>query len=319
MKIAVTSLGPDLKSSVDPRFGRCAYFIFVDPETMEFEAIENPNLGAFGGAGIQSAQLVVNKGAKVVLTGSCGPNAFQTLQAAGVEVIVGVSGTVQEAIEQYKAGKLRATFQPNVPLHFGTGYGPGWGMGRGMGKGMGRGRGMGMGFGPMPSGMEAPFSFSPSTSEQELEFLKQQAEFLRQQIEGIYRRIKELEGLKGEKRGKIKVAISTDEESVSAHFGRCQAYTIYEIEEGKILSKEVIPNPGHQPGFLPQFLAEKGVNCIITGGMGPKAQSLFAERGIQTIIGVSGKVEEVIQKFINNALEIGENLCTHEDEGGQCH
>lgn len=206
MKIAITSSGPDLDSPVDPRFGRCAYFVFVDPETMEYEAIENPNVGAPGGAGIQSAQLVANKGVKAVLTGSCGPNAFQTLQAAGVEVIIGVSGTVREAIQQYKSGKLRPAPQPNVPPHFGMGYGPGpqvgpgWGgMGRGMGWGRGRGRGMGRGMGwnygpPIPPSPGVPFpDASPSSPEQELEILKQQAEFLKQQIEEINKRIKELE------------------------------------------------------------------------------------------------------------------------------
>ncbi|MCP2519568.1 NifB/NifX family molybdenum-iron cluster-binding protein [Candidatus Aminicenantes bacterium AC-708-M15] len=188
MKIAITSSGPDLESPVDPRFGRCAYFIFVDPETLEFEAIENPNVGAPGGAGIQSAQLVANKGVKAVLTGSCGPNAFQTLQAAGIEVIIGVAGTVKDAIQQYKSGTLRPTAQPNVPPHFGMGYGPGQQMGPGWGRGMGRGR---MGFGPVS---QHPFPPSPPSSpEEEIETLKQHAEFLRQQIEKINRRIKELE------------------------------------------------------------------------------------------------------------------------------
>lgn len=201
MKIAITSSGPDLESPVDPRFGRCAYFIFVDPETLEFEAIENPNVGAPGGAGIQSAQLIANKGVKAVLTGSCGPNAFQTLQAAGIEVIIGVAGTVKEAIQQYKSGTLRPTAQPNVPPHFGMGFGPGQqmgpGWGRGMGRGMGWGRGRGMGFGPVSQGpFPPPPPSPPSSPEEEIETLKQQAEFLRQQIEEINRRIKELEKVK---------------------------------------------------------------------------------------------------------------------------
>ena len=107
MKVAVSASTSDLSSQIDPRFGRCPYFLFVDPETMQFEAVENPNIASSSGAGIQSAQFVANKGANVLLTGSCGPNAFQTLNAAGVEVIVGVTGTVQEAIQQYKSGKLR--------------------------------------------------------------------------------------------------------------------------------------------------------------------------------------------------------------------
>ena len=110
---------------------------------MKFEALENQNISSPGGASIQSAQFVADKGAKVVLTGSCGPNAFQTLRAAGVEIIVGVSGTIQEVVEQYKSGKLQPISQPNVSPHFGIGMGRGMGRGRrgGMSRGKGRGRG----------------------------------------------------------------------------------------------------------------------------------------------------------------------------------
>lgn len=120
MKVAVTSKGTTLEDAVDPRFGRCAWFLIVDTDGMSFEALENANAAAGGGAGIQSAQLVADKDAKLVLTGNCGPNAFRTLEAAGVGVIIGVSGSVREAIEQYKAGKLSTTGGPNVERHAGT-------------------------------------------------------------------------------------------------------------------------------------------------------------------------------------------------------
>jgi predicted Fe-Mo cluster-binding NifX family protein len=109
----------------------------------------------------------------------------------------------------------------------------------------------------------------------------------------------------------MKAAISTDQGQVSAHFGRCPSYTIVEIEKGQILKQEEIPNPGHQPGFLPQYLSKINVNCIIAGGMGPRAQSLFAQKNIETIIGVQGPVDKVIEKLINQELEIGEDLCDH--------
>ena len=109
----------------------------------------------------------------------------------------------------------------------------------------------------------------------------------------------------------MKVAISTDQGYVSAHFGRCSTYTVVEIKEGQMLSREEIANPGHQPGFLPQYLSEKGVNCIIAGGMGPRAQALFAQKNIESIIGVQGTVDEVIEKFIAQELEAGEDLCGH--------
>lgn len=109
----------------------------------------------------------------------------------------------------------------------------------------------------------------------------------------------------------MKVAVSTDRGFVSAHFGRCPSYTIFEIEDDNILSREEIPNPGHQPGFLPQYLSERGVRCIIAGGMGPRAQGLFAQQGIEAIIGVQGTVDEAIDKLLRQELVPGEDLCDH--------
>ena len=118
-KICVTSQGDNLDSQVDPRFGRCQYFIIADTETLEFEAIKNPNIDAMGGAGIQSGQLITSKGVKAVLTGNVGPNAFQTLQAAGIDVITGISDTVKDAVEKYKKGELKPTQGPSVGSKFG--------------------------------------------------------------------------------------------------------------------------------------------------------------------------------------------------------
>ncbi len=224
MKIAVSSTGPDLNASVDTRLGRCQYFIIVDPDTMEFEAMPNPSLAAMHGAGIQTAQIITNKGATVVLTGNCGPNAFQTLSAAGIQVIVGVSGTVKDAIEKYKKGELQPSSQASVSSHFGTGgisstpgmtpgmgtfpgmgggtgRGGGRGMGRGGGAGAGRGMGRGMMGGGFPTtpygtgttpGVPSPGAPSPMTKDQELQSLKNQAQTLSQQLDQINKRIKEL-------------------------------------------------------------------------------------------------------------------------------
>ena len=151
MKIAITSTGPTLDDAVETRFGRCAYFLIIDPDTMEFEALANPNITLGGGAGIQSAQLMADKGVSVVLTGNCGPNAFQTFGAAGIQVITAVSGQVRQAVQQYTAGALADTTPSNVQSQsspsMGGGIARGGGMGRGMGGGGGMGRGMGGGGG----------------------------------------------------------------------------------------------------------------------------------------------------------------------------
>ncbi len=107
----------------------------------------------------------------------------------------------------------------------------------------------------------------------------------------------------------MRIAISTDEGFVSAHFGRCPEFTIIDIEGNEVKSKEVVANPGHQPGAIPQFLHEKGVGCIIAGGMGMRAIGFFNELGIKAIVGVSGKVDDVIEKIKNNTLKGGESLC----------
>jgi predicted Fe-Mo cluster-binding NifX family protein len=229
MKVAFSSAGMDLDSEIDPRFGRCAYFLIVNPDDMTFEAIENESMSLGGGAGIQSGQFIASTGATVLITGNVGPNASRTLNAAGIEVIVGVSGPIREAIERYKRGELSPTNQANVPDHFGMGGGQsaspgggmgmgrgmgqgmgrgmgggmgqgmgrgmGQGMGRGMGQGMGRGMGQGMGRGMGMQGGYAPNQAPPiSSPDQDLSALKEEAKALRDQLNSILSRIKDLEG-----------------------------------------------------------------------------------------------------------------------------
>jgi len=120
MKIAVTSTGKTMGAQVDPRFGRAACFVVVDTDDMEFEAVENNNISAGGGAGISAAKVVIDAAARAVLTGNCGPNAERTLRAGNVKLYTGVTGTVAEAVERFKAGKLTEATGPNVPSHSGV-------------------------------------------------------------------------------------------------------------------------------------------------------------------------------------------------------
>ena len=118
MKLAVSAIGRDLDAQVDPRFGRCQHFIIVDSDTLEFEAIENPNIGIMSRAGIQLGHMMADRGVQVILTDNIGPNAFQTLSAAGVQVIAGVSGTVREAIHKLNSDQLRPISRATVPEYF---------------------------------------------------------------------------------------------------------------------------------------------------------------------------------------------------------
>lgn len=130
MKLLITSQGSSLEATVDPRLGRAPYFVFVDTVSNEVEAVANPYAQAMGGAGIQAAQLIVEKGAKTVLTGNVGPNAYATLQSAGVEVQLGISGTVGEALQRFKDGALKKASGPSVGSKSGVGGRGGRGRGR---------------------------------------------------------------------------------------------------------------------------------------------------------------------------------------------
>ncbi len=134
MKVAISVQGNDMSAAVDPRFGRARGFLLVDADTGDFEYVDNPNIDAAGGAGIQTSQMVVDRGAEAVITGNVGPNAYQVLGAAGVRVFTGASGTAEEALAAFKAGGLSEAGSATVDEKFGMGGG------RGMGGG-GRGRG----------------------------------------------------------------------------------------------------------------------------------------------------------------------------------
>jgi len=195
MKIAVTSTGPTLDDYVEVRFGRCAYFLVIDPDTLDCESIRNPNIDLGGGAGIQSAHLLANKDVTVVMTGNCGPNAFQTFGAAGIQVITGIAGKVRDAVQMYKSGAVSSASAPSVQSHFGMGGGRGMGRGMGGGRGMGRGMVMRQGIENVESKDKVSSSSPESTvRKEEVAALKEQADALKKQMEQITARLKELEG-----------------------------------------------------------------------------------------------------------------------------
>ena len=208
MKVAVSAISGSLDAQIDPRFGRCQYFVIVETETMSLEVLPNPGQGASSGAGIQAGQTMAKQGVQAVLTGNVGPNAFQVLSQAGIRILTGVSGTVREAVERFKSGQLQETTAPTSPMHFGTGGGVGMGGGGGRGMGMGRGGGRGGGCGmgmrrwqtmppyaqQPPGGLPVMPTAPPQMSrEQEVSMLEDQMKSLQKQLDQTRRR---LEGLR---------------------------------------------------------------------------------------------------------------------------
>jgi len=118
MKIILTATSPNIDSNIDGRFGRGAYLIVVDPDTLEWQAHPNPGVGASGGAGTLAAQFAANQHASSIISGDFGPNAYNALQAAGIAMyLFGACTTVKEAIEHFKAGQLERVGAPTGPGH----------------------------------------------------------------------------------------------------------------------------------------------------------------------------------------------------------
>lgn len=107
----------------------------------------------------------------------------------------------------------------------------------------------------------------------------------------------------------MKIAIADDKGNVSEHFGYCEGFRMYEIEEGKPSETDYVENPGHRPGFLPEFLKEQGINVIISGGMGGSAQKLFNENDIVAIVGAEGKSEKVIEDYLSGKIKSTGEFC----------
>jgi len=118
----------------------------------------------------------------------------------------------------------------------------------------------------------------------------------------------------------MKIAVASENDMVAGHFGHCETFTIFDTEGAKILKKEAIPNPGHKPGFLPNFLNDLGVKVIIAGGMGGGAIDIFNEKQIEVIVGANGKTEQVVTEYLKGNLQSTGSVChehQHHDECGE--
>ncbi|OPY49827.1 MAG: Dinitrogenase iron-molybdenum cofactor [Methanosaeta sp. PtaU1.Bin112] len=155
MKICVTAAASGIDAPLDPRFGRCPFFVVVDLDSMTGQSIANSNINATSGAGIQAATEIAKQGVSALITGNLGPNAMQTLRAAKIDVYQHQSGgSVRDAVEKFKRGELARIEEPSVSAHSGMGQGMGRGQGRGQGAGRGGGRGQGRGQGAGKGGWQ---------------------------------------------------------------------------------------------------------------------------------------------------------------------
>jgi len=116
----------------------------------------------------------------------------------------------------------------------------------------------------------------------------------------------------------MKVAVANEQGRISGHFGHCLGFQVYEVEGQTIMGNVFLENPGHKPGFLPQFLSEEGINVIIAGGMGERAQNLFEENNIDVIVGITGELQVAIESFVEGKLESTRSVCREHQHHGSC-
>ncbi len=117
----------------------------------------------------------------------------------------------------------------------------------------------------------------------------------------------------------MRIAVASEKDMVTEHFGHCENFNIYDVVDGKITNKTSLANPGHRPGFLPEYLYEQGVNVIISGGMGGGAVAIFESRGIEIVVGASGKAEDAAMRFISGELKSTESICDRHEHADECH
>lgn len=119
----------------------------------------------------------------------------------------------------------------------------------------------------------------------------------------------------------MKIAVPSNGRKICEHFGHCENFNLFEAQDGRIVSEQSIPNPGHKPGFLPNFLADMGVTVVVAGGMGGGAVTIFEERGVEVVAGASGDARDAVERFLKGELKSTGAVC-HEHEmekhGGKC-
>lgn len=116
----------------------------------------------------------------------------------------------------------------------------------------------------------------------------------------------------------MRIAIASEGKNVTEHFGHCVNFLIYDVKNGKITNEESIPNPGHKPGFLPNFLADRGINVIISGGMGEGAIDIFNKRNVEVVVGASGDGETAVKNYLNKDLKTTGSVCHGHQHHGEC-
>ncbi|PKM51769.1 MAG: dinitrogenase iron-molybdenum cofactor [Firmicutes bacterium HGW-Firmicutes-7] len=116
----------------------------------------------------------------------------------------------------------------------------------------------------------------------------------------------------------MKIAVASDNGMVTEHFGHCENFGIFETENNKIVKSESVPNPGHRPGFLPNFLNELGVKVIISGGMGGGAIDIFNEKDIEVIIGTKGSTEAAVKSYLLGELKSTGSVCHEHQHADEC-
>lgn len=191
MKIAISAANPSLDAPIDPRFGRCQYFLIIDIDTLEFDTVPNTSKDVVSGAGISAAQRLVNNDVRTLITGRVGPNAFDVLSSSGITIFPGAGGTVRETLAKFKNGKMQPMIAQQLTAKR-------WGQGRG--RGMGRRRGGGFKHRPTQGQKDLTnesssqsASGAPKTStEQEIQMVEMQAQQMQQQLTQLQKRLNEL-------------------------------------------------------------------------------------------------------------------------------